>query len=193
MKKIKQEQGRSLVELLGVLAVIGVLTIGGIAGYNIAMTLYRANELLNGVNLLKKDLVLQLLDGRPHQKLTSTYNITHISGFPVSLFENTNGEVLIEVDNIPSIVCKKVLHGKDSDQRIFVAELKENDYFEGVWASSSNVSECDNHANISMLFTLHDKMLTDMGIGVSAATCVTSLDCTGSNSVCVEGACVSGD
>lgn len=41
------EQGRSMVEMLGVLAIIGVLSIGGIAGYTMAMNRYKANELLD--------------------------------------------------------------------------------------------------------------------------------------------------
>ena len=41
------ESGRSMVEMLGVLAIIGVLSIGGIAGYTMAMNRYRANEILN--------------------------------------------------------------------------------------------------------------------------------------------------
>ena len=40
------EQGRSMVEMLGVLAVIGMLSIMGIAAYTIAMNRYRANEIL---------------------------------------------------------------------------------------------------------------------------------------------------
>ena len=41
------ESGRSMVEMLGVLAIIGVLSIGGIAGYTLAMNRYRANEILD--------------------------------------------------------------------------------------------------------------------------------------------------
>ena len=41
------ESGRTMVEMLGVLAIMGVLSIGGIAGYTIAMNKYRANEILN--------------------------------------------------------------------------------------------------------------------------------------------------
>ena len=46
MKKTN-ESGRSMVEMLGVLAIIGVLSIGGIAGYSMAMNRYRANEILD--------------------------------------------------------------------------------------------------------------------------------------------------
>ena len=37
------EAGRSMVEMLGVLAVVGVLSIGGIMGYSYGMNRYRAN------------------------------------------------------------------------------------------------------------------------------------------------------
>ena len=49
MKKIqrKEQSGRSMVEMLGVLAIIGVLSIGGVAGYRYAMDLYIKNRLLN--------------------------------------------------------------------------------------------------------------------------------------------------
>ena len=45
--KRTNESGRSMVEMLGVLAIIGVLSIGGIAGYSMAMNRYRANEALD--------------------------------------------------------------------------------------------------------------------------------------------------
>ena len=39
----KHESGRSMVEMLGVLAIIGVLSVGGIAGYSLSMRRHRAN------------------------------------------------------------------------------------------------------------------------------------------------------
>ena len=46
-RTIKSETGRSMVEMLGVLAIIGVLSIGGIAGYTMAMNRFRANEIID--------------------------------------------------------------------------------------------------------------------------------------------------
>ncbi len=45
------ESGRSMVEMLGVLAIIGVLSIGGIAGYTQAMKKYRINEAMHGITM----------------------------------------------------------------------------------------------------------------------------------------------
>ena len=48
MKKF--QNGRSMIEMLGVLAIIGVLSIGGLAGYTMAMNRHRANQILDYVS-----------------------------------------------------------------------------------------------------------------------------------------------
>ena len=45
----KHESGRSMVEMLGVLAIIGVLSVGGIAGYSLSMRRHRANQIVDVV------------------------------------------------------------------------------------------------------------------------------------------------
>ena len=47
----KQSTGRSMIEMIGVLAIIGLLSIGGLAGYTIAMNYYKANETIYDVML----------------------------------------------------------------------------------------------------------------------------------------------
>ena len=39
------EKGRSMIEMLGVLAIIGILSVGGIAGYSKAMEKFKINKL----------------------------------------------------------------------------------------------------------------------------------------------------
>lgn len=43
------ESGRSMIEMLGVLAIIGVLSIGGIAGYSKAMGKHRVNKTIDQI------------------------------------------------------------------------------------------------------------------------------------------------
>ena len=50
MKFKKLESGRSMVEMLGVLAIIGVLSVGGIAGYSLSMRRHRANAVADAVS-----------------------------------------------------------------------------------------------------------------------------------------------
>ena len=44
--KTNSQSGRSMVEMLGVLAIIGVLSIAGIGGYKIAMDMNKSNLIL---------------------------------------------------------------------------------------------------------------------------------------------------
>ena len=41
----KAQSGRSMIEMLGVLAIVGVLSAGGIAGYSMAMQSYKTSAL----------------------------------------------------------------------------------------------------------------------------------------------------
>ncbi len=50
MKFKKLESGRSMVEMLGVLAIIGVLSVGGIAGYSLSMRRHRANQIVDYIS-----------------------------------------------------------------------------------------------------------------------------------------------
>ena len=43
-KFLDEQSGRSMIEMLGVLAIIGVLSVGGIAGYSKAMMQYKINK-----------------------------------------------------------------------------------------------------------------------------------------------------
>jgi len=53
MRNIKNKQsGRSMIEMLGVLAIIGVLSVGGIAGYSKAMQKYRINKTIEQITLI---------------------------------------------------------------------------------------------------------------------------------------------
>ncbi|MCQ2734671.1 MAG: hypothetical protein MJ212_01810 [Alphaproteobacteria bacterium] len=46
------EFGRSMIEMLGVLAIIGVLSVGGIAGYSKAMQKYRVNKAIDEITTI---------------------------------------------------------------------------------------------------------------------------------------------
>ena len=54
---MKSESGRSMVEMLGVLAIIGVLSVGAIAGYSKAMMKYKLNKHAEAVNMLINNVI----------------------------------------------------------------------------------------------------------------------------------------
>ena len=64
--------GRSMVEMLGVLAIIGVLSVGAIAGYSKAMMKYKLNQHAQAVNMLINN-VLQLKGQLQYKPNTGTF------------------------------------------------------------------------------------------------------------------------
>lgn len=50
------EQGRSMIEMLGVLAIVGVLSVGGIAGYSKAMNKFKTNKAIDQINMLSTNI-----------------------------------------------------------------------------------------------------------------------------------------
>ena len=57
------QSGRSMTEMLGVLAIIGVLSVGAIGRYSYAMDKWRANETVNQIRLRAIDLMSQAAQG----------------------------------------------------------------------------------------------------------------------------------
>ena len=56
MSRYAQETGRSMVEMLGVLAIIGVLSVGGIAGYSKAMFKHKINKTIDQVTTISHNI-----------------------------------------------------------------------------------------------------------------------------------------
>ena len=57
MKNIhSQESGRSMIEMLGVLAIIGVLSVGGIAGYSQAMNKFKVSKATDQIQTMVQNI-----------------------------------------------------------------------------------------------------------------------------------------
>ena len=104
------ESGRSMVEMLGVLAVIGVLSIGGIAGYTYAMNRLKANDIIDGVNKRAVALSTYTLLGTGVSATTLDAEFANkIGDFPVALAAADPGFTLT-VSEITRPVCNHVLN-----------------------------------------------------------------------------------
>ena len=64
MKTISQS-GCSMVEMLGTLAIIGVLSIGGVAGYSYAINKHYANELIYDIDILSNEISRYIMVHNP--------------------------------------------------------------------------------------------------------------------------------
>ena len=66
------QYGRSMIEMLGVLAIIGVLSVGGIAGYSKAMMKYRINKTIEQITLIAGNVRTFFATQRSYSGLDNT-------------------------------------------------------------------------------------------------------------------------
>ncbi len=66
------EKGRSMIEMLGVLAIIGVLSVGGIAGYSKAMAKFRANKTIDQISHIVANVRILFGSQRNYNDLGAT-------------------------------------------------------------------------------------------------------------------------
>ena len=71
IKSLKNENGRSMIEMLGVLAIIGVLSVGGIAGYSKAMMKYRINKTIEQITLMSQNIRIFFANQKNYTGLTN--------------------------------------------------------------------------------------------------------------------------
>ena len=103
------ETGRSMVEMLGVLAVIGVLSVGGIMGYKFGMMKYRVNEIVNELNIIAYDtgLKIQRLEEMTEGEILSEENATLRMGYGYQAVGYTDYFEL-SVLNVPKEDCNQL-------------------------------------------------------------------------------------
>ena len=88
--KHTNESGRSMVEMLGVLAIIGVLSVGGIAGYSMAMSKFKITKTIDQVQTIITNLRTLYASQRTYTALTSStaYNMGILTD---ETYDGTNG------------------------------------------------------------------------------------------------------
>lgn len=107
---VKSQIGRSFVEMLGVLAIIGILTIGGLVGYRMAITKYKANETLSEISARTVMLSAQMLT-KIHILNMDEMGYKTKLGYPVSARISPKYKDYFEifVDDIEPAVCREML------------------------------------------------------------------------------------
>ena len=103
---LKTESGRSMTEMLGTLAIIGVLSVGGIMGYSYGIDKYRANTIINDVMLRSIDAIAQF-DRTGNANLSEWPTLT-AGKYTIGLEDETVG---IQVDGLPKQLCQMVFDG----------------------------------------------------------------------------------
>ena len=146
-KQLKQienqsQSGRSMVEMLGVLAIIGVLSLGGIVGYKLAMNHYQASQIAHEMNMMRTDAQIKIAQGTENLTLGSPYDAHKINfnGYKTNFdcaLANEEEVILndvscyaanayyIELQEIPEDVCQplaRLINGMDNLIDFYVNE-----------------------------------------------------------------------
>ena len=97
------ECGRSVVEILGVLAIMGVLSVGSVMGYTYGMNKYRSNKTSQDINLC----MLSLMTSSHSSGATEAPNEwKEETLYPMSIIqEGSNGKSAVSVSGVPQEVC----------------------------------------------------------------------------------------
>ncbi len=76
--KNQSQSGRSMIEMLGVLAIIAILSIGGIVGFRLAMNYYQANQIAHELNMMRTDAQIKIAQGTEKLMLGEPYDSGNI-------------------------------------------------------------------------------------------------------------------
>ncbi len=92
MNKYTNEQGRSMIEMLGVLAIVGVLSVAGIQGYSKAMEKYKINQLKDQMQTISTNMITTFNVMRGYKELgndkeTATENVKELGIFPENMVQ----------------------------------------------------------------------------------------------------------
>lgn len=79
-----EQTGRSMVEMLGVLAIIGVLSVGGIAGYSKAMTKFKITKTMDQVSMTVAN-IRTLYSGQRNYNGLATANALNMGVVPAEM------------------------------------------------------------------------------------------------------------
>jgi type II secretory pathway pseudopilin PulG len=114
------ETGRSMVEMLGVLAIMGVLSIGGVAGYRYAVDKMNANEIINelkkrAITASQQRVLSQNINLSEYGAILGKYEVTPTNGYP-----EDPAFFGLEIKAVPQKVCQHIV---DSDWAL-PAEMK---------------------------------------------------------------------
>ncbi|MBQ7413673.1 MAG: hypothetical protein IJV07_05340, partial [Alphaproteobacteria bacterium] len=108
----RSELGRSMVEMLGTLAIMGVLTIGGVAGYRYAINKSNANTILNTVSQMAIVASAELTTGGAIHlgEWSDSSGLAKIGGqYPVSAeYDAADSYFDLIVSGINDEVCERI-------------------------------------------------------------------------------------
>ena len=147
---MKKQTGRSMIEMLAVLAIVGVLSIAALVGFTFAMNKHRANETIYDV-MLRAANVPMIDEEYANKPIGYEFlfpGLGQNSGrqgvyYPMLTIKDGGSSYYVEVTNVTYKVCKLILQMNPTD--IDQILVKDN-----VYNGDSNI--CGNENGLAMKF-----------------------------------------
>ena len=160
--KTHSQSGRSMIEMLGVLAIIAILSIGGIVGFRLAMNHYQANQIAHEMNIMRTDAQIKiaqgtekLILGEPYDPISESqlghiqFNDAYPVDFACALADDETVELsnischvanayYIELQNIPEGVCRPLAELVNGMNNIIAFNVNKNEYPEAGKCEAGN-------------------------------------------------------
>lgn len=194
------QSGRSMTEMIGVLILVGILSMGALGGYGWAMDKYRSNTLSQEVLQRAADIKNQL-DRRRREFDLKKFETTSAIGYHIDLepgtpkTENNKTIVGIQVDKVPGRICKMTF---DSNIGLFDIRVGDNLYPQ---KTDINTSDVCSKAENTIIFYLDDTWKYDRNkpteketttlVCNGGQTCTSTTECS-TGETCYDGCCVEG-
>ena len=192
-----------MIEMLGVLAVVGLLSIGGLVAYRRAMIRHLANSVIEDINLagfvLLDGLYKELPDNDEGLDLTGRFEQT--SPYTYKGFAETKETFEILVQGVPYPVCQDIVERKIEDMA-GIEEIRANGLAEECFSDSGenemsfffgedeNATPCNDDTDCGTCGICGPKHTCRGECEVEPVECTTNADCTDFCSGCIieEGA-----
>ena len=143
------QSGRSMVEMLGTLAIVGVLSAGAIGGYSYAMNKHRTNELIYEATKRAQWVGTQLEMNNLNPSIntfgTNSFGGGTFNGIDTTL-PNTNQFGII-VSNLNEAVCQNIISGLETERNGVIRTVLDRNT-----KQAFNIDNCDNNPEFLLVF-----------------------------------------
>ena len=173
------EQGRSMIEMLGVLAIVGVLSVGGIAGYSKAMNKFKTNKVIDQINMISTNIRTLYSSQRTYQGLDNALAVK-TGVVPAEMYEAASGDVSVITNAFGGdVLISTATHNGQEHTAYIIA-------FNGLpKASCVTAATTDWGGDVGSGFAA--MYVTGSSNDVSAATTAVASAATGGNGVAIPG------
>jgi len=184
---MQRQFGRSMIEMLGVLAIIGVLSIGGLLGYRRAVNNHQANQILDDANRLAFAVIEsnQTFQANSFMEEDFIDSVPYTGTYNLDAFMAAGGQFGIVVTNVPRGVCESLISKASIEYKVRVMPGSEERYSVpqmsniGIVYDSFHKDICNGTNDVVLYFGDTSGQCNKPDEGETYAKCLSNADCCG--------------